>query len=283
MTGMRRTEAFRNYEAFALVTGAASGMGREYARSLAGMGYSLLLVDINGKGLEETSEIVSREVSASGRDTGGGFRAVLCVQDLSLPDAAASVAAAADGNGCDVEVLVNNAGMFFFRETSEVPPKLLSRMMMLHTHTPLMLCREFVPRMRARGCGYVLNISSLAAWMPWPGVGMYGNTKRFIKGFSRSLRIECRGTGVSVTTACFGAVDTDLFGLPPFYRRLARRLGVMVTVEKAVKSALRATFRRRRNTMPGLINHIALPVLVILPDSFLHFIYRKLRFAWTKF
>ncbi len=280
---MRRTEAFRNYEAFALVTGAASGMGREYARSLAGMGYSLLLVDINGKGLEETSEIVSREVSASGRDTGGGFRAVLCVQDLSLPDAAASVAAAADGNGCDVEVLVNNAGMFFFRETSEVPPKLLSRMMMLHTHTPLMLCREFVPRMRARGCGYVLNISSLAAWMPWPGVGMYGNTKRFIKGFSRSLRIECRGTGVSVTTACFGAVDTDLFGLPPFYRRLARRLGVMVTVEKAVKSALRATFRRRRNTMPGLINHIALPVLVILPDSFLHFIYRKLRFAWTKF
>ena len=265
------------------MTGAASGMGREYARSLAGMGYSLLLVDINGKGLEETSEIVSREVSASGRDTGGGFRAVLCVQDLSLPDAAASVAAAADGNGCDVEVLVNNAGMFFFRETSEVPPKLLSRMMMLHTHTPLMLCREFVPRMRARGCGYVLNISSLAAWMPWPGVGMYGNTKRFIKGFSRSLRIECRGTGVSVTTACFGAVDTDLFGLPPFYRRLARRLGVMVTVEKAVKSALRATFRRRRNTMPGLINHIALPVLVILPDSFLHFIYRKLRFAWTKF
>lgn len=280
---MRRTEAFRNYEAFALVTGAASGMGREYARSLAGMGYSLLLVDINGKGLEGTSEIVSREVSASGRDIGGGFRAVLCVQDLSLPDAAASVAAAADGNGCDVEVLVNNAGMFFFRETSEVPPKLLSRMMMLHTHTPLMLCREFVPRMRARGCGYVLNISSLAAWMPWPGVGMYGNTKRFIKGFSRSLRIECRGTGVSVTTACFGAVDTDLFGLPPFYRRLARRLGVMVTVEKAVKSALRATFRRRRNTMPGLINHIALPVLVILPDSFLHFIYRKLRFAWTKF
>lgn len=280
---MGRTEAFRNYEAFALVTGAASGMGREYARSLAGMGYSLLLVDINGKGLEETSEIVSREVSASGRDTCGGFRAVLCVQDLSLPDAAASVAAAADGNGCDVEVLVNNAGMFFFRETSEVPPKLLSRMMMLHTHTPLMLCREFVPRMRARGCGYVLNISSLAAWMPWPGVGMYGNTKRFIKGFSRSLRIECRGTGVSVTTACFGAVDTDLFGLPPFYRRLARRLGVMVTVEKAVKSALRATFRRRRNTMPGLINHIALPVLVILPDSFLHFIYRKLRFAWTKF
>lgn len=280
---MRRTEAFRNYEAFALVTGAASGMGREYARSLAGMGYSLLLVDINGKGLEETSEIVSREVSASGRDTGGGFRPVLCVQDLSLPDAAASVAAAADGNGCDVEVLVNNAGMFFFRETSDVPPKLLSRMMMLHTHTPLMLCREFVPRMRARGCGYVLNISSLAAWMPWPGVGMYGNTKRFIKGFSRSLRIECRGTGVSVTTACFGAVDTDLFGLPPFYRRLARRLGVMVTVEKAVKSALRATFRRRRNTMPGLINHIALPVLVILPDSFLHFIYRKLRFAWTKF
>ena len=237
---------FRRYAVFALVTGAASGMGRAYSLHLARMGYNLVLVDINGAGLKETASIVSGEVAALDdwrKKYVSAFRAVTCVQDLSLPDAASSVAQMADAEGCNVEVLVNNAGMFFFREISEVPQKYLSRMMMLHMHTPLMLCREFVPKMKAGGCGYVLNISSLAAWMAWPGVGMYGNTKRFIKGFSRSLRIECRGTGVSVTTAYFGAVDTDLFGLTPFYRRIARRIGVMVSVEKAVESALKATFR----------------------------------------
>ena len=277
---------FRRYAAFALVTGAASGMGRAYSLHLARMGYNLVLVDINGAGLKETASIVSGEVSALDdwrKEYASAFRTVTCVQDLSLPDAASSVAQMADAEGCNVEVLVNNAGMFFFREISEVPQKYLSRMMMLHMHTPLMLCREFVPKMKAGGCGYVLNISSLAAWMAWPGVGMYGNTKRFIKDFSRSLRIECRGTGVSVTTAYFGAVDTDLFGLTPFYRRIARRIGVMVSVEKAVESALKATFKRRKSTMPGLVNHIARPVLVILPDSFLHFLYEKLKFVWTKF
>ena len=277
---------FRRYAAFALVTGAASGMGRAYSLHLARMGYNLVLVDINGAGLKETASIVSGEVSALDdwrKEYASAFRTVTCVQDLSLPDAASSVAQMADAEGCNVEVLVNNAGMFFLREISEVPQKYLSRMMILHMHTPLMLCREFVPKMKAGGCGYVLNISSLAAWMAWPGVGMYGNTKRFIKGFSRSLRIECRGTGVSVTAAYFGAVDTDLFGLTPFYRRIARRIGVMVSVEKAVESALKATFKRRKSTMPGLVNHIARPILMILPDSFLHFIYEKLRFVWTKF
>lgn len=282
----RDRKRFAYWRSFALVTGAASGMGRVYAQRLSALGYSLLLVDINAAGLEETAAVVKSEVAAISdwrKEFSGQFRIVTCVQDLSLVDAAASVAAVADGGGCDVEVLVNNAGMFFFREISEVPQKYLSRMVMLHNHTPLMLCREFVPRMKSRGRGYVLNISSLAAWMPWPGVGMYGNTKRFIKGFSRSLRTECRGTGVSVTSAYFGAVATDLFGLPLFYKRLAMRLGVMVTADRAVDSALNAMFRRRKGTMPGLINHIFRPVMVLLPDSFLHWLYRKLEFAWTRF
>lgn len=277
-----------DYSSYALITGAASGMGRAYALRLAAMGYNLLLVDINGDGLGQTARLAQDEVaSAAGNgedaDRAGRFRAVVLVQDLSLQGAASEVSAKADALGCDVEILVNNAGMFFFRETAEVPQKYLSRMMMLHNYTPLMLCREFVPKMKARGKGYVLNISSLAAWMPWPGVGMYGNTKRFIKGFSRSLRIECLGSGVSVTAAYFGAVDTGLFGLPPAYRRLARRLGVMVSVDRAVDSALRAMFRRRRSTMPGLVNHIFRPLMLLLPDRLLHWLYRRLEFVWTKF
>ncbi|MDE5890238.1 MAG: SDR family NAD(P)-dependent oxidoreductase, partial [Bacteroidales bacterium] len=175
-----------------------------------------------------------------------------------------------------VEVLVNNAGLMYCQTIAETSPRFLSLIMMVHNYTPLMLCRQFVPGMVRRGCGYVLNISSLAAWMDWPGIGMYGNTKRFVKGFSRSLRVECRGTGVSVTNAYFGAVDTPLIPLKPSLRRLARNLGVMITAEKATDKALNATFRRRKGTMPGILNRIFLPFVALMPDCVLSWALRKL-------
>ena len=150
-------------------------------------------------------------------------------------------------------------------------------MMMVHTYTPLMLCREFVPAMVERGNGYVLNVSSLAAWMDWPVIGMYGNTKRFVKGFSRSLRVECRGTGVSVTNAYFGAVDTPLIPLKPSLRSLARSLRVMIDADKATDKALNATFRRRKGTMPGFLNKVFLPFIVMLPDRLLAFVVNRFR------
>ena len=109
--------------------------------------------------------------------------------------------------------------------------------------------------------------------MPWPAVGMYANTKRFIKAFSRSLRIECRGTGVSVTTAYFGAVDTPLYPLKPSLRRLAVRIYVMIPPRTAAEKALKAMFRKRKQLLPGLINKIFLPLIVLLPDFILGPVY----------
>lgn len=270
---------FRKYESYALVTGAASGMGRIYSIQLALRGYCLILVDIDGDGLQATAGCVADALGKVGdfrRQFVRDFRIRLVTKDLSRPEAASELAAETDAAGCEVELLVNNAGLFFFQDIVKTPPQKLGLMMMVHNYTPLMLCREFVPKMQERGRGYVLNISSLAAWMPWPAVGMYSNTKRFIKGFSRSLRVECRGTGVSVTTAYFGAVDTPLFPLSPSLRKVARGLGVMITPEKAVDAALRATFRRRKGTMPGLLNHVFRPVVAVLPDCVLAVIDRLL-------
>ena len=103
---------------------------------------------------------------------------------------------------------------------------------------------------------------------------MYGITKRFVRNYSRELRIECQKTGVSVTNAYFGAVDTPLIPLKDSLRKLARGLTVMITPEKAVKRALNATFRRRKGTMPGLLNKIFLPFIIIMPDFLLGWVYR---------
>ena len=253
-------------------------MGRVYARRLAAKGYNLVLVDINAAGLEETEALVKAEVSSSGdipvpyKD---GLRTLSIVQDLSAQNAADVIFRQTEEAGCEVEVLVNNAGIMYCQGIAETSERMLKLIMMVHCYTSLMLCRKYVVPMKERGCGYILNISSLAECMSWPGIGMYGATKRFVKDYSRELRIECQKTGVSVTNAYFGAVDTPLIPLKDSLRKLARGLAVMITPEKAVDRALNATFRRRRGVMPGLLNHIFKPICIILPDCLLGWIYRK--------
>lgn len=251
---------------YALITGAASGMGRIYAQKLAEKGYGLVLVDINESGLEETASMV-----------GNAVKVICIVQDLSAMDAADRIYERTETEGCEVEVLVNNAGVMFCQGLAQTSERMLKVIMMVHMNTPLMLCRKYVVPMKERGCGYILNISSLAAWMIWPGIGMYGSTKRFVRHYSRELRTECRKTGVSVTNAYFGAVDTPLIPLKESLRKLARALAVMIRPEKAVDRALKATFRRRRGVMPGLLNKLFLPLIVIVPDCLLGWIYRKAR------
>jgi short-subunit dehydrogenase len=276
---------FRKFDTYALVTGAASGMGRIYAQRLAAKGYNLVIVDINAKGLEETAEIVKYSISADENipnDLKGAFKVLVLVQDLSVMDAADQIWEKTEAEGCKVEVLVNNAGVMYCQGIAETSERMLKLIMMVHMNTPLMLCRKYVNGMKERGCGYILNISSLAAWMSWPGIGMYGNTKRFVRDYSRELRIECQKTGVSVTNAYFGAVDTPLVPLRENLRKLARGLTVMIRPEKAVDKALKATFRRRRGTMPGLLNKIFWPFIVILPDCLLGWIYRKVKHLLMK-
>ena len=269
---------FNDYRSYALITGAASGMGRIYAQRLATMGYNIVAVDINAAGLSETAAVVAdaldsyEKVSSEAKSR---FKMVQIVQDLSSADAAEVLYAKTQEMGCEVEVLVNNAGVMYCQGIAETSERMLRLIMMLHMYTPLMICRKYVVDMKKRGCGYILNISSLAECMNWPGIGMYGATKRFVKDYSRELRIECKKTGVSVTNAYFGAVDTPLIPIKPSLKKLARSIAVMISPERAVEKALRATFRRRKGTMPGLLNHIFKPLCKILPDCLLGFAYRK--------
>ena len=269
---------FRGYVSYALVTGAAGGMGRLYGESLADLGYNLVLVDINADRLAEVAAGISARVAAYDDFRAGSkasFKVLTIVQDLSLMDAADSIKARTDEAGAEVEVLVNNAGILYATGIVDTSDRRLQLMTMLHCMTPLMLCKKYVPAMRERGNGYVLNISSLGAWMPWPCLGMYSSTKGFIKTFSRAMRIELRTTGVSVTNAYFGAVDTPLIPLASNLKKVAHNLGVMIYPEKAVDCAMKATFKRRRGTMPGFINHLAKIFCPMFGERFLGWVYRR--------
>mgnify|MGYP003291759415 CR=1 FL=1 len=231
---------FREYKAWALITGAASGMGRVYAQRLAAKGYNLVLVDINAAGLEETESIVRKDIEQLDgipAQCRSSLRVLRITQDLSQMNAADLIFEQTQTAGCEVEVLVNNAGVMYCQGIAETSERMLKIIMMVHMNTPMLLCRKYVVPMKERGCGYILNISSLAECMSWPGIGMYGATKRFVRDYSRELRIECQKTGVSITNAYFGAVDTPLIPLKDSLRKLARNLAVMISPEKAVDKA----------------------------------------------
>lgn len=259
-----------NGNTYAIVTGAASGMGRHYACRLAEKGYGILLVDINGDGLRELSEQIADRFRV--------HAPTLCL-DLTLPDAAETVAGLCSEKGWDVEILVNNAGMLVKTPVVETEPETLRRIIALHCTTPLLLCRSLIPLMKEHGRGYILNISSISAWMDWPVIGTYGCTKRFVKGYSRALRTECLGTPVSVTTAIFGAVDTPLLQGLPFmrFRKLLLRLGFMISPEKATRLALRAMFRRKATVIPTLSDRLIIMLCPLVPTFLLRFLAQRIK------
>ena len=237
----------------ALITGGSSGIGLEYARQLSALGYSLVLVS------NRAEELVAASESFPGAQT-------VCM-DLAEHGAAAKLMAWCSAKGIDPEVLVNNAGMFFMEYLSPENLPKAQAMLALHTETVTELCILSGARMKERGSGYILNMSSMTARIPAPGIAIYSATKAYLKSFGRSFSYEMRPFGVKVTTVCPSAIDTGLYPLPERLRGFLKAIGIIRSPQWLVRRALRALFRGRRVVSPGLMNFF-LPLLVAaLPSA----------------
>lgn len=268
-----------------LVTGASSGIGLQYATALARDYHcDLLLVSNQQKELEQ----VASDLAAT-----YGVKTVAHYADLSLPDAAENLHAWCKEQGYIVDILINNAGVFFFNQFCDTSMKRIELMLQLHVVTVTKLTRLFAEDMcqrqlteeeaKMRICrhrrmrGYILNMSSMSAWMAMPGIQTYNATKAFIYNFSKSLWYELKPQNVGITVMAPGAVDTELFGLAPNLRKLAVNLTVAIPPEKLVKRALRKMFRNRKADTPGFINWLSTPLLKHTPDWILFFAQKKLK------
>ena len=253
----------------ALVTGASSGIGYQYARLLAEKGYDLLLVSNEELRIAEVARELRRQF---------GVRADGLCRDLSLADAADSLFEYTRQQGFEVEVLVNNAGVFFFDDLTETDSRRIERMIGLHVQTVTMLCRYFGAAMNARGKGYILNMSSMSAGMPFPGISVYAATKSYLKQFSKAIHNELYDYGVRVTAVCPGAVATDLYNLSGHYQRLGLRLGILMRPERLARKGLRALFAGRRCVTPGAVNHLFMPLAALVPSRLIRLIKRRAKF-----
>ena len=263
----------------ALVTGASSGIGLQYATQLARDYHcDLLLVSNQEKELNEVAADLAAKY---------GVKTVAKYADLSKQDAAEQLFAWTQENNYTVDILINNAGVFFFNPYCETNMKRIELMLNLHVVTVAKLTRLFGEAMinreltdeeksqricrKPRRKGYILNMSSMSAWMAMPGIQTYNATKVFIYNFSKSIWYELKPKGVNITVMAPGAVDTALFGLAPNLRKLAVALTVSIPPEKLVKRALRKMFRGKKADTPGVINWLSTPLLKHTPDWLLFF------------
>ncbi|HEY7001905.1 MAG TPA: SDR family oxidoreductase [Candidatus Udaeobacter sp.] len=252
----------------ALVTGASAGIGREFARQLASRARSLILVARREQKLNELRDELKRLYPD----------VTIYIHKTDLADLAQlnELLTWLDRENSDVDLLINNAGLGDSGVFATGDPIRNEQMTLLNIVALTTLTRHLLPRMIAKRRGGILNVSSLAGFLPIPYFAVYAATKAYVTSFSEALRAELRDTGVSVCTLCPGPVHTE-------FQEVAKRPGarpdtgpefVFVPVEQVVHDALTALETDRPLVVPGFAMKFGMFLVRITPMPILRFLSR---------
>lgn len=241
----------------ALVTGASSGIGADIARALAARGYNLVLVARREEKLRALQKEIEQAYSVS---------AQVIPLDLTLPNAAEILFQKTEGQGIEVEILVNNAGYALFGEYSEMAWEREENLYQLDMIVPAHLTRVFLKPMLARKSGYILLVASIMGLMPVPTFSSYAGAKAFMVNYGRSLSYELRNTGVSVTVAAPGTTESEFFEVSGQTMTLAEKLTLMKSPYVA-RVALNAMFKRKPIQVIGGASKAAVVMAKFLPSK----------------
>lgn len=254
---------------FTLVTGASGGIGRELSYVFARNGHNLVLVARSGEKLSELAEEISAKYHVETR---------IIVSDLSADRAADILYAETQNQGMFIENLVNNAGFGdygFFPETDKHKNE---RMIALNIAALTNLTHLYLPEMVKAGKGKILNVASVAAFMPGSYMTLYYATKAFVLSFSEGLAAELKGTGISVTALCPGPTHTGfestsanggelgLFGKMP-----------VASAQSVAEYGYRAMRRGKKVAIYGLINKTLIFIIRFSPRGWVRSVVRTLQ------
>ena len=252
----------------ALITGASAGIGREFARQLAGRAKSLILIARREQRLNELRDELTQQYP----------NVAVSVHKTDLADLAHlnELLAWLDHERIDVDLLINSAGLGDSGAFSTSDPIRNEQMTLVNIVALTTLTRHLLPRMIARRRGYILNVSSSAGFLPIPNFAVYAATKAYVTSFSEALRTELRGTGVSLCALCPGPVHTE-------FQEVAKRSGaqpdtgpefVFVPVEQLVRDALAALQANRPLVIPGFPMKLGMFLVRIIPLAILRLLSR---------
>jgi uncharacterized protein len=244
-----------NTKPLALVTGASGGIGEEIAKQLSNK-YRLVLVARS----QDKLETLAQEL--------GGEEVIAL--DLATPDATQKLMAELEARGLSIEVLVNNAGFGEFGEFHLSEPHKLEQMVFLNINTLTMLTRALLPKMLANKQGKILNVASIAAFMPGPLMAVYYASKAYVLSFGEALDEELKGTGVSVTTLCPGPVKTGFQDRADMNdsKLMQNPMNPAMTSQEVAKQAVAALENTSRLVLPGIMNQVFAFMPRLMPRAF---------------
>lgn len=225
-----------------LVTGASSGIGEAFARALAGRGANIIAVARRRERLEALASRLATRVEV-----------ITC--DLEAPDGVELLTKQVDQKQLRVSHLVNNAGFGGGGPFASQSFDAQLRMVALNCSALTALTRHYLPRLIEQDAGGVIQVASLAGFMPTPYMAVYGATKAFVVSLTSALAEELRGTRVRMLAVCPGSVPTE-FQARAGYAAVDDAMG-MIPPELVVKQALRAYESGRHIVVPGAKNALA--------------------------
>ncbi len=228
----------------ALVTGASSGLGVDFARELSRRGCNLILVARR----EDRLRAVQQEIRQA-----CGVSVENIVLDLAAPGAAGVLYQRTAGSGQVVDVLVNNAGFGVYGPHMRIPWEKEAEMLHLDMIVVAQLTKLFGKDMLARNFGYVLLVSSIGGYQPSPTYASYSAAKSFVLNLGEALNYELRKTGVGVTVVSPGVTATEFLKVAGQRTSLYQRLMMMKSADVA-RIGIEAMLRRRPSIVPGFLN-----------------------------
>jgi uncharacterized protein len=254
------------YNKTALVTGAASGLGFEFSLLLAKDSYNLVLIDIDAKKLEYAKKRIQKAHNTTVQ---------ILVKDLSKPNIAQDIIY--DIKDTQVDVLINNAGFGLFGSFSVTDWQRESEMLNLHISTTTQLTKLILKGMVDRGNGKILNISSLAAFLPGPLMAIYYASKAYILSFSEAIANELKGTGVTVTALCPGQTKTSFQEVVSSTSCKNEKAFNMACPIEVAKYGYAAMLKGKTVAIPGRFNKFLATLSRFVPRKMTTSIVRKIQ------
>lgn len=250
-----------------LITGASSGIGKEIAYALAPQTEQVVLVARRFERLEALAKDLSVRF---------GTTAFALTADLSEPSEAERVfEKTIELTGRPPDILVNNAGVGFCGDTTEIPLEAERKMVALNVEAPFILCKLVLKTMYARRKGVILNVASIAGFLPGPYMAAYFASKAFVLSYSEAISEEARAHGVRVLTLCPGTVDTDFFTLAGAKRGFLRKTfdsSPQAVATAAVRAILDGYPDR---VVPGIPTKLLIVLLHLIPSPLARFLSGK--------
>lgn len=253
----------------ALVTGASAGLGGEFARQLAPDARAIVLVARRKERLEE--------MRATLRARHPRLVVHVCAADLSQPNEVDALCEGLEKERLAIDLLINNAGLGDHGPFATSSPQRLSDIMQVNIVALTALTRRFLPAMMVQQRGGILNVSSIASFLPVPEMAVYAASKAYVTSFSEALRAEVRASRVSVTALCPGPVSTefgDIATRPDFPRREAPSF-LYVSPQEVVRRGLRGLARNQPLVLPGLAVQFAMGFIRLTPMPLLRLASRQ--------